>query len=176
MANGVGWNRTESDGSGWGSYAPGAQRGTHDHAVHLGPGGEAHILMMRNLSHENTTACRQHASDKRGMWRVMRPAPLPGAGRIAYPIFRFSMACLLQAMANVSTRLSSSGPGHHHRDDTRGCSGLWGGALCRLRGSPPPRGRTLDWGRKPPEGGNQQKKIVGRKLPDGEVGAQCMFR
>ena len=120
MANGVGWNRTESDGSGWGSYAPGAQRGTHDHAVHLGPGGEAHILMMRNLSHENTTACRQHASDKRGMWRVMRPAPLPGAGRIAYPIFRFSMACLLQAMANVSTRLSSSGPGHHHRDDKHG--------------------------------------------------------
>ena len=120
-------------------------------------GGEAHILLMRSLSHESTTAYRQHASGKRKMWCVMRPAPLPEAGRITYPIFRFSMACLLQVMASVSTRLSSSGPGHHHRDDKRGYDGLRGGALRRFRGSPP-QGDELSIGGEPPEGGWGTKK------------------
>ena len=127
------------------------------HRNRMANGGEAHILLMRSLSHESTTAYRQHASGKRKMWCVMRPAPLPEAGRITYPIFRFSMACLLQVMASVSTRLSSSGPGHHHRDDKRGYDGLRGGALRRFRGSPP-QGDELSIGGEPPEGGWGTKK------------------
>ena len=58
----------------------------------------------------------------------------------------------------VSTRLSSSGPGHHHRDDKlRGWTLRWGSQLHSQL--PPPRGRALDWGNTcPPQGGTKKKK------------------
>ena len=58
-------------------------------------------------------------------------------------------------------RLSSSGPGHHHRDDKRGYDGLRGGALRRFRGSPP-QGDELSIGEAgPPERGGTKKKSRG---------------
>ena len=40
----------------------------------------------------------------------------------------------------------------------------------------PPQGDELSIGEEGPPKGGTKKKIVGRKLPDSEVGAQCMFR
>ena len=39
----------------------------------------------------------------------------------------------------------------------------------------PPKGTNSRLGKKAPRRGEPTKKIAGRKLPDGEVGAQCMF-
>ena len=44
-----------------------------------------------------------------------------------------------------------------------------------MRDSPPQGDELSIGGRKPPERGEPTKQIAGRELPDGEVGAQCMF-
>ena len=64
----------------------------------------------------------------------------------------------------VSTRLSSSGPGHHHRDDKLRKAGLRGGALNCFRSCPPRGGEPSIGGKHAPRRGNQKKKGGGREL------------
>ena len=114
------------------------------------------------MSNQSDRAYRRHVYDKQMIWLAMTPSS-PG-GRS----YRNPDHSLVDDMPSASTgvcfdkaviiRPRAPPPGRH----TIGCNGLRGEALCRLCGSPPPRGRTLDWGRKPPEGGEPNKKIAGR--------------
>ena len=69
----------------------------------------------------------------------------------------------------VSTKLSSSGPGHHHRDDKFPTNRLCGLEPPAAFAAAPPRGRALDWGhRAPPQGGKPKKKGCQIKIQTGD--------
>ena len=69
----------------------------------------------------------------------------------------------------VSTRLPSSGPGHHHRDDKFHTSRLCGLEPSALSRRHPPGGRALDWGHcAPPQGGKPKKKECQIKTQTGD--------
>ena len=110
---------------------------------------------MRAVSDQSDRAYRHHASDKQMIWLAMAPSS-PG-GRS----YRNPDHSLVDDMPPASTVVCFDKaviikPGHHHRGDTRGCNGLWGGALCRLRGSLPQRDE-LSIGEESPPMGNQNK-------------------
>ena len=118
---------------------------------------------MRAVSDQSDRAYRHHASDKQMIWLAMAPSS-PG-GRS----YRNPDHSLVDDMPSASTGVRFDKaviirPGHHHRDDTRGCSGLWGGALCRLRGGPR-QGDELSIGEESPPKGGTQKKSRGGSSP-----------
>ena len=129
---------------------------------------------MRAVSDQSDRAYRHHASDKQMIWLAMA-ASSPG-GRS----YRNPDHSLVDDMPSASTgvcfdkaviiRPRAPPPGRH----TRLQWAVGGGALCRLRDSPP-QGDELSIGVESPPKGGTKTKIAGRELPNGEVGAQCMF-
>ena len=129
---------------------------------------------MRAVSDQSDRAYRHHASDKQMIWLAMAPSS-PG-GRS----YRNPDHSLVDDMPSASTgvcfdkaviiRPRAPPPGRHTR-----LQWAVGWSPLSLARQPPLQGDELSIGEESSPKGGTKKKIAGRKLPDGEVGAQCMF-